>query len=201
MIYGNTLGKMTNKLTDSQNSCLLESYYWLYTAHYVCVTSWSFSCSTSIMSPGSVLGDWSASPLNVIFCPCFIPLSTCTSKTFTSLLTLRPSHSLQRSFSWITSPKNATKHWNVVLSDHHNLSSLNENEFSPSPLQSVHTDCICCTMPGASCLIMIRMPRPRHVAHFCTAPVLPPWLRKKVKFMYSFLKFLETVLNCYNPLK
>lgn len=115
MIYGNTLGKMTNKLTDSQNSCLLESYYWLYTAHYVCVTSWSFSCSTSIMSPGSVLGDWSASPLNVIFCPCFIPLSTCTSKTFTSLLTLRPSHSLQRSFSWITSPKNATKHWNVVL--------------------------------------------------------------------------------------
>lgn len=81
----------------------------------VCLTSCSFSCRTNIMSPGSVLGDWSASPLNVIFCPCLMPLSTCTSKTFTSLHTLRPSHSLQRSFSLITSPANRHQSVNVIL--------------------------------------------------------------------------------------
>lgn len=46
----------------------------------------------------------------------------------------------------------------------------------PSPLQSEQTDCICWTIPGASCLIIILMPRPRQAAHFWTAPDLPPWL-------------------------
>lgn len=56
------------------------------------------------MSPGSTPGAWSASPVNVILCPCFMPLSTCTSRILTSLITFFPSHFLQRSFSLITSP-------------------------------------------------------------------------------------------------
>lgn len=53
----------------------------------------------------------------------------------------------------------------------------------PSPLQSVHTDCICWTIPGANCLIMTRIPRPRHVAHFCTEPVLPPCLQSHTRWI------------------
>uniref|UniRef100_A0A803TY96 Uncharacterized protein n=1 Tax=Anolis carolinensis TaxID=28377 RepID=A0A803TY96_ANOCA len=34
----------------------------------------------------------------------------------------------------------------------------------PSPLQSEQTDCICCTIPGASCLIIMH---------------LPPWLEQQ----------------------
>lgn len=60
------------------------------------------------MSPGSTPGAWSASPENVIFCPCLIPLSTWTSRSFVSLHTLWPSHFLQRSFSLITSPVQKT---------------------------------------------------------------------------------------------
>ena len=67
-------------------------------------TSLSFSCRTRTMSPGSTPGAWSASPPKVIFCPCFMPLSTCTSRIFTSFTTFLPSHFLQRSFSLITSP-------------------------------------------------------------------------------------------------
>lgn len=67
-------------------------------------TSCSFSCSTRTISPGSMPGAWSASPVNVIFCPCLMPLSTWTSRTLVSLQTLWPSHFLQRSFSFITSP-------------------------------------------------------------------------------------------------
>lgn len=73
-------------------------------------TSCSFSCSTRTISPGSTPGAWSASPENVIFCPCLMPLSTCTSRSFVSLHTLWPSHFLQRSFSFITSPAPANKH-------------------------------------------------------------------------------------------
>lgn len=67
-------------------------------------TSLSFSCKTRTISPGSTPGAWSASPPKVIFCPCFMPLSTCTSRIFTSFTTFLPSHFLQRSFSLITSP-------------------------------------------------------------------------------------------------
>ena len=67
-------------------------------------TSCSFSCSTSTMSPGSMFGAWSASPEKVIFWPCFMPLSTCTSRSLFSLQTFWPSHFLQRSFSLINSP-------------------------------------------------------------------------------------------------
>lgn len=67
-------------------------------------TSLSFSCRTRTISPGSTPGAWSASPPKVIFCPCFMPLSTCTSRIFTSFTTFLPSHFLQRSFSLITSP-------------------------------------------------------------------------------------------------
>ena len=67
-------------------------------------TSCSFSCSTRTMSPGSMFGAWSASPEKVIFWPCFMPLSTCTSRSLFSLHTFWPSHFLQRSFSLINSP-------------------------------------------------------------------------------------------------
>lgn len=56
------------------------------------------------MSPGSTPGAWSASPPKVIFCPCLMPLSTWTSRIFTSFTTFLPSHFLQRSFSLMTSP-------------------------------------------------------------------------------------------------
>lgn len=68
-------------------------------------TSFSFSCRTRTISPGSTPGAWSASPPKVIFWPCFMPLSTCTSRIFTSFTTFLPSHFLQRSFSLITSPE------------------------------------------------------------------------------------------------
>ena len=48
------------------------------------ITSCSFSCSKRTMSPGSTPGAWSASPVNVILCPCFMPLSTWTSRILTS---------------------------------------------------------------------------------------------------------------------
>lgn len=63
------------------------------------------------MSPGSTPGAWSASPENVIFCPCFMPLSTWTSRSFVSLHTFWPSHFLQRSFSFITSPGQDDNHF------------------------------------------------------------------------------------------
>lgn len=75
------------------------------------ITSWSFSCRTRTISPGSTPGAWSASPPKVIFCPCFMPLSTCTSRIFTSFTTFLPSHFLQRSFSLITSP---VEEWHIL---------------------------------------------------------------------------------------
>lgn len=50
----------------------------------------SFSSKTITISPGSSPGSWSPSPLNIIFCPSCIPLSTCTSKTFLSRITWIP---------------------------------------------------------------------------------------------------------------
>ncbi len=85
-------------------------------------TSWSFSCKTRTMSPGSTPGAWSASPPKVIFWPCFMPLSTCTSRIFTSFTTFLPSHFLQRSFSLITSPgvgrQNKMRICTEEMSDH-----------------------------------------------------------------------------------
>ncbi len=46
----------------------------------------------------------SASPSKVIFCPCCIPFSTCTSSTFLSCTTFCPLHCPHLSFSLITSP-------------------------------------------------------------------------------------------------
>lgn len=82
-------------------------------------TSCSFSCSTRTMSPGSTPGAWSASPENVIFCPCLMPLSTWTSRSLVSLLTLWPSHFLQRSFSLITSPGTKTMLVVIVIVQRH----------------------------------------------------------------------------------
>lgn len=54
-----------------------------------------------------------------------------------------PSHCLHRSFDGIT---------------------------SPSPRQTLHVDCICCTIPGPICVISIRTPRPLQVSHGITEP-------------------------------
>ncbi len=52
----------------------------------------------------------SASPWNVIFCPCCIPFSTCTSNTFLSCTTFCPLHWGHLSFSSITSPAGSRTH-------------------------------------------------------------------------------------------
>merc|ERR1719376_139348 len=60
--------------------------------------SCSASSSTMMMSPGSMLGSWSPSPLNTIFWPSLMPLSTSTSRILRScttfLVTLSAEHDL-----------------------------------------------------------------------------------------------------------
>ena len=54
--------------------------------------------------------------------------------------------------------------------------NIHEDDYVPSPSQSVQWLCICCTIPGPICLIVTLTPRPWQVLQGCTAPALPPRL-------------------------
>mmetsp|Transcript_137 Transcript_137/g.467 ORF Transcript_137/g.467 Transcript_137/m.467 type:complete len:243 (-) Transcript_137:478-1206(-) len=103
----------------------------------------SFSLTTTMISPGVVLGAWSPSCEKVIRWPSRMPFSMPTSITFGSWIVFLPLHLVQRSFLSMT---------------------------SPLPPQSLQTDCICCTMPGPIWWRMMRTPRPLQPPHCCVAP-------------------------------
>mmetsp|Transcript_2526 Transcript_2526/g.9760 ORF Transcript_2526/g.9760 Transcript_2526/m.9760 type:complete len:314 (+) Transcript_2526:2707-3648(+) len=110
-------------------------------------TACSFSCTTKTISPGTVPGASSASPWNTIFWLFTMPFSMCTSRTFFSWTTFWAWHWPHLSFSEIT--------W-------------------PVPRHSLHTVCICCTMPGAICRTTKRTPLPLHEPQCPDAPLLLP---------------------------
>ncbi len=139
----------------------------------------------------------SASPWNVIFCPCCIPFSTCTSRVFLSCTTFWPLHCPHLSFSLITSParKNTTRTLSLYVWFHYkqdgtclqeagesNLQSASvttaKEDKIPDPLQSAHTCCICWIILGPSWRIETFMPEPWHPAQRLDAPVFDPFLHK-----------------------
>uniref|UniRef100_A0ABI7W5Z6 Uncharacterized protein n=2 Tax=Felidae TaxID=9681 RepID=A0ABI7W5Z6_FELCA len=73
----------------------------------------------------------------------------------------------------------------------------------PSPLQSEHTDCICCTIPGASCLIIITHTYPLHALQStfllsCSLVVLPLYRSSKDTLgrkELDSIKFCQVLLN------
>lgn len=76
-----------------------------------------------------------------------LPLSMWTSNIFRSRFTFFPRQVLHRSLGFMV---------------------------SPFPEHSVHTVCICWTIPGAIWATRICIPAPLHGLHFSTAPSLPP---------------------------
>ena len=126
----------------------------------------------------------SASPRNTIFWLCCMPRSTFTSRIFLSCTVLLPRHCGQRSFSLMTWPASrgggqATRQQRARRRSLPGAAAgqgCGARGVAPAPLQSWHTACICCTMPGAIWRRWILTPAPWQPAQRPVLPDLLPFL-------------------------